>query len=298
MRRIAFTVLAIWPFAARGQSGEIPGRDLLTFPIGLSAEAPALGTTTGSGLWSPATALLPDGFRWRISAAAMNAPTDIAVDAEIFSIDAAWKNTTYGLSVTRAAVSDILRTDTDPQTIGNPIPYGTLVVSLIAARRLSPHLIVGFALRDRSGSLDDISKTGFSTDFGLIAEHLTKYDIRIGASTFLLTPGAPASDPASWLLGVDWRVAGADSLHSARVGYSLQVAQGLFTEHYIFASARWGGWEVRGGPLQTDIYGGADVRMRLGIILHYGNYNVGVAREDGVNGLAPTYQFTLSSLLK
>src|ERR1035437_11111193 len=68
MRRIAFTVLTVSPLAAWGQSGEIPGRDLLTFPIGLVAESAALGTTAGSGLWNPATALLPDGFRWRLSA--------------------------------------------------------------------------------------------------------------------------------------------------------------------------------------------------------------------------------------
>src|SRR5471032_1111294 len=123
MRRIAFTVLAIGPFAAWGKSGEIPGRDLLTFPIGLSAEAPALGNTAGTGLWNPATALIPDGYHWRLSVAAMNAPADIAVAAQLFSVAGEWKNTTIGLSVARASVSDILRTDTDPQSIGNPVPY-------------------------------------------------------------------------------------------------------------------------------------------------------------------------------
>jgi hypothetical protein len=50
--------------------------------------------------------------------------------------------------------------------------------------------------------------------------------------------------------------------------------------------------------VQTDIYGGANFRVRLGIVLRYAGYCIGVAREDGVNGLAPTYQFSLSSLLK
>src|ERR1035437_3617345 len=131
MRRIVFTVLTLSPLAAWGQSGEIPGRDLLTFPVGLTAEAPALGTTAGTGLWNPATALLPE-----------------------------------------------------PQSIGNPVPYGTTVISLAAA-----------------------------------------------------------SERASWLFGANFRV-------------------------------------------------------RLGIVPHYAGYNIGVAREDGVNGLAPTYQFSLSSLLK
>ena len=109
MRRIVFTVLTLSRLAAWGQSGEIPGRDLLTFPVGLMAEAPALGTIAGTGLWNPATALLPDGFHWRLSAAAMNAPLDIAVAAQLFSVAAEWRRTTFGLRVTRAWVSNMLR---------------------------------------------------------------------------------------------------------------------------------------------------------------------------------------------
>jgi hypothetical protein len=298
MRRIVFTVLTLSPLAAWGQSGEIPGRDLLTFPIGLTAEAPALGTTAGTGLWNPATALLPAGTHWRLSVSAMNAPSDISVAAQVFAVESAWRGTTVGLSVTRASVSNILRTDTDPQSIGNPVPYGTTMVSVVAARRLTADASLGVALRQRSGSLDDVSRAGLSVDVGAIVEHLSRLDVRIGASTFLLSPGAAAGERASWLLGVDGRAAGSDSVHSVRVGYSLQVAQGLFTEQYVFASARWADWEVRGGPSRTDIFGGTSIRLRLGVVLHYAGYNVGVAREDGVNGLAPTYQFSLSSLLK
>jgi hypothetical protein len=284
--------------AAWGQSAEIPGRDLLTFPIGLTAEAPALGTTSGTGMWNPATALLPDGSQWRLSASAMNAPSDIAVSAQLFSVATAWRSTTFGLSVARASVSDIVRTDTDPQSIGNPVPYATTMISLVAARRLTSQLSVGVALRARNGELDDVNRTGASVDVGGVLEHLTRFDVRVAASTFLLSPGAAATERASWLAGIDARIVGPDSVHSVRLGYSLQVAQSLFTEHYLFASARWGDWEVRGGPVHTDIYDGTNMRMRLGIALHYAGYSVGVAREDGVNGLAPTYQFSLSSLLK
>src|SRR5665213_2308315 len=171
MRHIAFTVLTLGPLAAWGQSGEIPGRDLLTFPIGLTAEAPALGNTAGTGLWNPATALLPEGYHWRITAAAMNAPSEIAVAAQLFSIAAEWKNTTFGLSVARASVSDILRTDTDPQSIGNPVPYSTTVISLLAVRRITPHLSVGAALRERTGALDDVTRSGTSVDVGAVADH-------------------------------------------------------------------------------------------------------------------------------
>jgi hypothetical protein len=298
MRRIVFTLLTIAPAAAWGQTGEIPGRDLLTFPIGLTAEAPALGTATGAGLWNPATLLLPEGSHWRLSAAAMNAPTDIAVAAQLFSVAGDWRGTTVGLSVTRADVSDILRTDTDPTSIGNPVPYSTTVISLAAARRLAPHLIVGAAVRERTGSLDDVNRSGLSVDAGAVAEHLTGLDLRVGASTFLMSPGGAGAERPSWLFGADGRVAGPDSTHTVRVGYSLQIAQSLFTEHYLYVSGRWSAWEVRGGPVHTDIFGDSSVRVRLGILLHYSGYQVGIAREDGVNGLAPTYQFSLSSLLK
>ena len=298
MRRIAFTFLSLCAVVASGQSAEIPARDLLTFPIGLSAEAPAIGTAAGSGLWNPATVLLSDGFRWRLSAAAMNAPSDIAVSAQLFSVATQWRRTTFGVSVTRASVAGILRTDTDPQSLGNAVPYGTTIISLLVARRLSPQLIVGAALRERRGALDNVNRSGVSMDLGAVAEHLTRCDLHVGASTFLLSPGAGSRERTSWLFAADGRVTGVDSLHSVRAGYSLQIAQTLFTEHYVFASARWANWEVRGGPLHTDVYGGSNVRLRLGIILHYAGYNVGVAREDGVNGLAPTYQFSLSSLLK
>jgi hypothetical protein len=115
-----------------------------------------------------------------------------------------------------------------------------------------PNLSVGVAVRERNGSLDDVSRSGVSVDAGVIAEHLTRFDVRIGASSFLLSPGAAASERASWLFGADARVAGPDSVHG----------------------------------------------VRLGIVLHYAGYGIGVAREDGVNGLAPTYQSSLSSLLK
>ena len=143
-----------------------------------------------------------------------------------------------------------------------------------------------------------MNRSGTSLDIGAVADHLTRFDIRVGASSFLLSPGAGAAERPSWLLGLDARLAGPDSAHGARLGYSLQVAQGLFTEHYLFASARWADWEVRGGPVRTQIYGETNVRVRLGIVLHYAGYQVCVTREDGVNGLAPTYQFSLSSFIK
>src|ERR1700730_18014064 len=114
MWRIAFASLAAVPLMVQAQSRDIPGRDLLTFPLGLTAEPAALGMQSGTGLWNPATAMLPEGARWRLSAAAMNASDDIGVTAQLGSVTGPWRRTTIGLSVARAVVGGLVRTDADP----------------------------------------------------------------------------------------------------------------------------------------------------------------------------------------
>jgi hypothetical protein len=44
--------------------------------------------------------------------------------------------------------------------------------------------------------------------------------------------------------------------------------------------------------------GSAVTRIRSGLAVYYARYVVGVAREEGISGLGPVYQFTLSSILK
>ncbi len=298
MRRIVFASMILLPLGVRGQASAIPGRDLLAFPISLTAEAPALGIQSGIGLWNPATALLGDSARWRISAASMSAPADISLSAQVAAVAGKWRRTTFGLSVTYAQVGNLLRTDTDPQSVGGEIPYSTMVISLLAARRIAPHIIGGLAIRSRNGRIDNISRTGVSVDAGIVAEHLTPIDVRVGLSTFLMHTGSTDRERTSFLAAVEARMAGSDSLHTVRAGYSMQNTQSLSTEQYLFASARWNIWEIRGGPVQTNIYGNSNRRVRFGIAVHYEGYAVGVAREESANGLAPTYQFSLRTLLR
>jgi hypothetical protein len=280
------------------QARAIPGRDLLEFPIALTAEAPALGTQAGTGLWNPATAILPPGARWRLAAASMSAPADVAVSAQAGTVAGLWRGTTIGATVVRAAVAGLSRTEFDPQSIGDDIEYSTIVVSAFAARRLNPHLAAGVALRRRTGRLDDVSRSGFALDAGLLAEHLTRLDARIGASTFLFAPGGFARERPSYSLGTDVRVIGPDSAHTLRGGYAAQLTPGLSSVHFLFADGRWGRWEVRGGPARTEIYGAGNWRLRVGVAIHHAGYVVGVAREESANGLAATYQFALSSVLR
>lgn len=295
---IAFAALAAWPLAAAAQAASIPGRDLLAYPIALTAEAPALGTQTGTGLWNPATALLPEGNRWRLGVAAMSAPSDYGISAQVGTIAFDWRRTTLGLTIARAAVGDLSRTDTDPQSIGSDIPYTTTIVSVMAARRLSPHLVAGLALRSRNGRLDNVNRTGASLDAGLLAEHLAVADLRLGASTFLWNPGNADRERASYSIGADFRLAGGDTARTVRAGYALQSTTGLSSEQFAFASGRWGRWEARGGPVRTEIYGGTNTRFRLGITVRHAGYAVGVAREESAGEFAPTYHFSLGSMFK
>lgn len=298
MWRLAFALYVLAPATGSAQAGAIPGRDLLAFPLSLSAEPATLGTLTGNGLWNPATICLPDGGRWRLSAASMSAPTDISVSAQVGSIAGLWRGTTFAVTVARAAVNGLLRTDSDPQAVGSDIAYSTLVISVLSARRLTPHLVGGIALRSRNGQLDEVNRTGFSIDAGVFAEHLTALDARLGASTFLLSPWAGSRERPSWLLGADARLVGADSARTLRAGYAFQSTQGLSTEHYVFAAARWGPFEARGGPVHTEIFGASNWRARLGIAVRRRGYAIGIAREESVNGLERTIHFSLSAVLK
>jgi hypothetical protein len=298
MWRMRFAVCVAVPAIAAGQSSAIPGRDLLAFPLGLTGEAAALGSEAGTGLWNPATALLDTSARWRLSAAAMNAPTDLGVSAQVGSIAGVWRHTTMALTVAYSAVTGLPRTDSDPLAVGSDIAYSTLVLSAIAARRLAPGLVAGVALRSRNGRLDDVNRTGVSLDVGLVAEHLTPLDARVGVSTFLLSPWSGGREQTTLLAAADLRILGADSARALRAGYAMQRTSDVSTEQYAFAAARWGVWEVRGGPVRTAIFGGTNWRGRLGIAVRHAGYAVGVSREESAGGLGPTYHFSLSATLQ
>lgn len=291
--------LVAHPMAARAQANAIPGRDLLSFPLARTAEPAALATLAGTGLWNPASALVPDSSRWRLVAAAMNAPADVAVSAEVLTVAfGGWRHTTFAFTLVTSSVGGIARTESDPQSVGPDVTYSTTVYSLIAAQQVTRHIAVGIALRDRYGRLDALHRHGLSLDIGAVADHLSPLDLRLGASTFLLHPGGRGAERASLLAAADLRVLGSDSTRTVRAGYGIEQTDGLSTEHFLYASGRWSAWELRGGPVRTTTFGETNVRLRVGIGVRHAGYSVGVAREEGVNGLAPTYQFSLSSLIR
>jgi hypothetical protein len=298
MRRPA-VLLTFFLLAARSAGAQlVPGRDLLAFPIGLNAEAPALGSTAGMGLWNPASVLVPEGYRLRLAVGAMSAPVDVAVTSQYVMAATRWRDGfTVGLSIVSASVQDLLRTDSDPESIGDEIPYSTTVVSALAARVLGP-VTVGTALRLRSGKLDNEHRSAVSLDAGLITRGLGARDVKLGVSTFLASPFSRGNERASLLAAVDARLVGRDSLRTARVGVSTTLSDGLSREEYGYIGGRFARLEGRVGAARTEAYGRSNWRARLGIAFHHRGYAIAVAREESAGNLSATYQFSLSSVLR
>ncbi|MFN8583650.1 MAG: hypothetical protein U0163_22065, partial [Gemmatimonadaceae bacterium] len=103
--------------------------------MGSVAEAGALSLASGDGFRNPASILLPVGARGRASISSLLTGTQQSVSGQLATGAMAWQNTTIGLSVARASVAGIARTETDPQSIGGDVPYDGLIVSGLVARR-------------------------------------------------------------------------------------------------------------------------------------------------------------------
>lgn len=276
----------------------VPGRDLLSFPLGLTTEAPALGTTAGFGLWNPASVMVPDGSRARLAVGTMSAPVDVAVTAQVATVAGRWRDgTTVAIGIAHASVNDLLRTDSDPQSIGDEIQYATTLVSLMAARPLGP-VTLGAALRVRNGRLDNIARHAVSMDVGVISRGLGSRDVRLAASTFLASAISNEHERAQLLTAIDARLVGTDSLRTSRIGASYTAGDGLTRETFGYAAARWLRLEGRIGAARTEAFGHTNWRGRLGVAFHHRGYVIGVAREEGAGNLSATYQFTLSSVIQ
>jgi hypothetical protein len=281
--------------SARAQSREVPGRDLLAFPIGLIAEPAGLPGTGGLGVWSPADAALPVGASWRGSLVALSTPSDLSMSAQAATLShRVGAYTVYG-SWLRAAVAGIYRTDSDPLTIGNEVPYATSVASLGAARAFGAHLTAGLAARLRTGRLDFDSRRSVALDAGVVADHLTPVDARVAIATFLASPWSTTAERASVSFAADARVSPAAARYRVRAGIASQVTQRGPTDTFANAALWIGGWDVHAGVALTDAYGARNTRSRLGLGFTYAKYHVGLAREASPADLGSSYQFALTT---
>jgi len=294
MCRIMFAAVAAAAALSPLKAQQVPGRQLYDFPLGTMAEAPALASAVGGGFWNPATLALRDGDRLLASVSALTSDIEQGVSMQLGTLAYAVRpGLTAGLSVASASVSDLLRTDTDPQSIGDAIPFKSAVVSgmLAAVHGFSSF---GVAIRRRTGTVDRSSGHATSIDVGGVVDRPLGLPLRAGVSSFLLSPSRQL-ERASGLGAVEGylpRTAG-----DARLGISWQQDEGGGSERFIYAAGHASLFDLRGGVARQTAFGSSTTRVRLGVGIHYAHYLVGVAREDGTAGLGASYQFVLRTVI-
>jgi len=297
MKRMLF-VLLTWP-ACLASAQTVPGADLMRFPIGYLDRPAALRSDLGADLGNPANVSFIDSARARLGVAAIQTPSDQGVSAHLLAMSVSLRGQlAAGLTVARITVDDLFRTDTDPQTFGRQIPYGTTMYSATIARRNAGNFSAGLAARYRRGELDNERSGAFGLDAGLLAEHMSVRDASAGLATFLFRPGGDKDEPPTVNVAVDARALGRDEKHQVRAGLAVSIIDRARRERFLFGSARYGIWEGRAGIARADAFGVQEWRGRLGFLLRYGRYVVGFAREENGAGLSPNYQFTLNTIIR
>lgn len=272
----------------------VPARDLWEFPLGALLEPAALASEPGAGFWNPAAMAVPAADRWRFGMAALSSASAQSIDAQFVSATRRGSGTgTVGVTIARAAVAGIVRTDADPQAIGD-VPYGSTLVSVGAARDLLPHVRAGIAARWRHGRSDADRRRAVAADMGLIVHGIPWRDARVALSSFLWRPGREVEDRAVVVAATDLRLA-RGSLGELRFGGSYSAMRDGPVERGPIATGRIGPFEAHGAWLRTVRSGQSASRLRTGVAMRYARYVVGVAREEGIAGLGPLYQFSLSS---
>jgi hypothetical protein len=296
---VSLAATALLSAAGPAASQQVPARDLWRLPLGTMDRAPALANAVGDGLGNPASVALGDSERLRVGAAALQTPAELGVAGQLLAAAVRLRSEiTVGLSIAHLAVSDLVRTDSDPVAVEPGIPYGTTLYSLTVARRHASRISTAIAIRYRNGELDGEQSGTFVVDAGVLAERIPFRDASVGVSTFLWQPGNEDPEGTTIHVAADLRVVGPDAVHQLRGGYSLTAAGQRYREHFVSAAGRYGIWEGRAGLARATVYGGQPWRSRLGVLLHYEPYAVGVAREENSAGLTATYQFTLRATIR
>lgn len=304
MRRKLLCGLATWCAcqlsAATLLAQPVPARDLWDFPLGAVGEPAALATEAGVGLWNPAMLALPAGTRWRAGVASLSTGADQGVEGQL--LGAAWRRAdgmTLGISIARAAVGGLVRTDTDPQSLGS-LTYESLLGSVTMARDVFPWLTAGASARWRQGRAERDVRSALAADLGVVARIRPWYDARVALATFLWRPGRETEDRSLVTFAADARVLGRSETGEFRAGVAAQGATrgqpGRTTGEFgPVVSGRLGPVEARLALPTVQNRAERLTRVRFSLGLHLSRFVVGIGREDANVGLGPLYQFTFSS---
>jgi hypothetical protein len=296
MSRLIFAALAGVFMARAAAAQQVPGRDLLEFPLGVLADAPPLSTQMIGGLWNPAAAVLSPGRNSGFGFAGRTTPQELGVRLDM--VGGAYRATqsiVTSLSFAQASVADILKTETDPTSLGGEISYGTTVVSAGLATSYKT-ATGGVSLRYRWGNVGGDHSSAFATDVGASLDSIAHTPVRIAVSTFLLSPNGTAD--ASFLAAADVPVFRRDSTAMIRVGMSEMKTTGRGDERYAFATGKYRQIDLSCGVATVHEFGNSSRRWRLGLGVHRAGYTVAIGREDGGAGFGGSYQFVLTRALK
>lgn len=297
MSRFIFAAIGSFCLANAAAAQQVPGRDLLEFPVGVLAEAAPLSTLMPGGLWNPATASLPDQRRGAFGFAGLTSPQEQGVRLNLLAGGyRVRRNLAASLTLVSASVSDIIRTDTDPQSLGGEIQYGTTMLSLGAAGNRNG-VNVGLAARYRRGRSDNEHSGSFAVDAGLVVDSIRRIPLRLAASTFLFTPASRERE-ATYAAAADYALYRKDSTIAVRVGQSVSQTEARGREDYSFLTAKYRMLDLNSGWSRSLAFGNTSNRWRFGLGLRYAAYTVAIGREDGAAGIGASYQFLIKRVVK
>jgi hypothetical protein len=297
MSRFIFAALASISFVGAAAAQQVPGRDLFDFPLGLLAEPAALSSRMAASIWNPAASALSEPSRVRVGFAGLATPQDQGVRLEMIGGEYRMSGAlTASLSFAQASVTDIIRTETDPQSLPGEIPYQTTLVSAGAAAHRG-RATLGLTARYRSASLDDDDAGVFTLDVGAVLDHTAGTPVRLAASTFLLSPSRH-KEAATFLAAADVPVFVRDTTTAARLGYALTHTEGRGGDGYAFGTLRYRQFDASAGLSRSRVFGTTNRRLRLGVGLRYAGYDLALGREDGAAGFGANYQFVLTRTFK
>ena len=297
MSRFIFAALASISLTTPAAAQQVPGRDLLDFPLGLLAESAPLSSRMTGSLWNPASSMLSSTARAEFGFAGLTTPQDQGVRLEMLGGSYRVRPAlTATLSIAQASVSDILRTETDPQSLGGEIQYGTTLASAgVATTRAN--VTAGAAARYRWASVDTKRSGVFAMDVGAIVDRVARTPIRIAVSSFLLTPSRSKEAP-TYLAAADLPLVHRDSSFVLRGGYSISRTDGRGREDYGFATTSYRQFDASAGVSETAVFGNRDRRWRLGVGVRYAGYTAAIGRENGAVGVGGSYQFLLTRVIR
>nr|MBA3673306.1 hypothetical protein [Gemmatimonadaceae bacterium] len=233
------------------------------------------------------------GERYLLSVSALTSPVEQGIQAQLASIGYSPRaGVTVGASWAHAQVSDLLRTDTDPLSIGDEIRYESGILSVGASAVHGP-AVLGLAIRRRTATVDNTSGVATSVDGGIVVDRPSRLPLRMAASTFLAT--VPGGQDRRTILGA---VEGylPSRYARGRFGLSGQREQTGEQELFLYVAAAPGSVDLRAGLARESSFGNTFLRMRLGLGVRYAHYSVAVAREEGSSGIGASYQFVLTTV--